>query len=555
MVKLANLRDYPLSPELTGRVLDYLNGFRLFIALALFIAYLAGVLVQAAPFESSTFAGAVLLVYLGFSVYFIVTARRPGARSNELALQSLLLDVLLITLLLNTFSGVAMLLFFVGAAAGIVLPLRLALLVAALASLGVLSQPAVTLLFVGNVDPDQLITAALFGVTLFVLTVMTHLLANWARGYRLIAERQMLSISRLQQINELVIRRLRSGVVAVDADGEIRMMNESAWFLLGSPPAGQRRLAEIAPELNRALQDWQHDPRLEPQTLALDASQAEVVPKFVSLPAGHEVAVIVFLEDNDVVSQRALEMSALSLAELSTSIAHEIRNPLAAISHAAQLLAEDSAQDDGLDGGFDGSQQRLVKIIRNHARRMNEIIENVLQLSRREKSSHELIHLDDWLHELLEEFNGSSPDLRFGLRGVEEAPDTWVLFDRSQLHQVLWKLMENAVQHMGEEHPDPRLELRLRREPETAYCVVSVEDNGPGIPGDRIGRIFEPFYTTRKAGSGLGLYIARQLCEANGAELAVDSVPDQRTRFRIRMPLSSGPGAGAVELEALGGNA
>jgi len=545
---IADFTGYPLSPALTRRVLRYLNGFRLFVAMALAAAFFTGALVQGINFTNTTLAAAVLLVYFAFSVVFILHRPQDEQAVREMALQSLLMDVLLIALLLNTFDGLAVLLVFTGAAAGIVLPLRLALLVAGLASLAILSGPTIAALD-GRDNVDAFVAGGLFGIILFVITLLTHVLANWAREFRLIAEQQLMTLTRLEQINELVIRRLRSGVLAVGPDGHIKMMNESAWFLLGSPPAARRALEEISPELKRALDEWLGDPRLEPETLNLNASQAQVVPKFVGVPAGNEVSVVVFLEDNDVVSQRALEMSSVSLARLSTSIAHEVRNPLSAISHAAQLLEEDEdlAED----------QSKLVTIIRNNVKRTNGIIENILQMSRREKSQHEIFPIAPWLAELRDEFNTAHPDYPFRLelpRGAdgETAADVErlaVMFDRSQLHQVLWKLMENALQHLGDNRHRPELVLRLGHEKDSGFCKVSVEDNGDGIPEEKMVDIFQPFYTTRKEGSGLGLYIARQLVEANQAELTVDSSPGERTRFHVRMTLAGG-GARIIDLDA-----
>jgi len=531
MHKVTDISGYPLSPALTHRVVNYLNYFRLFVALALCAAFFGGVLVQDQAVHDTALGAAALLVYVAFSVYFVLAARKKDEAFYHLGLQSLVLDVLLISLLLNTFDGVAVLLVFVGASAGIILPLRLALFVASLAAIALVTQPLLAEL-AGASTSGSLLSGGFYGLTILVITVLTHLLAQWARDFRLIAERQAQAVSRLEQVNELIIRRLRSGVLAVSPEGEIKLMNESAWYLLGSPPPNKRTLSEVSPELRIALQEWNRDPRHDPQTLALNATQAEVVPKFVALPGGRDIATVIFLEDNDVVSQRALEMSAVGLAKLSTSIAHEIRNPLSAVSHAAQLLAE----DEGLDEG----QVRLVDIIRKQSKRMNGIIENILQMSRREKSQVELVRLGDWLPDLLAEFLAVHPEPRFVLELAPADDDATILFDRSQLHQVLWKLMENAHQHLGEDNPGPRLVLRLEVEPGTGYCVLGVEDNGKGIPEDRLGEIFEPFFTTRKEGTGLGLYIARQLCEANQAELTVESRPDQGTRFRIRTALASG---------------
>ena len=113
-----------------------------------------------------------------------------------------------------------------------------------------------------------------------------------------------------------------------------------------------------------------------------------------------------------------------------------------------------------------------------------------------------------------------------------------VLFDRSQLHQAVWKLMENALQHAGQDGVAPRVSIKMERLLDTGNCLITIEDNGPGIPDEQISHIFEPFYTTNKQGSGLGLYIARQLCEVNQAELTVDSVAGEGAFFHIRLALA-----------------
>ncbi|NND45839.1 MAG: hypothetical protein HKN58_10995 [Xanthomonadales bacterium] len=540
----AGFSPYPLSPELTQRVVSYLNFFRLFINIALSVAYLIGALVLGPALDNTALAVTALAAYFALAIFLFYETRKARLNVYHLAQTSLFIDTGFLALLLYLFggleSGLGVLLVFVTACAAILLPLRIALFLAALATLAVIGESVLGGL-IRTGQTENLVRSGLYGVTVFLTAILAHVLAFWVRDYRLIAERQERTLTRLEQINELIIRRMRSGVLAVDHEGEIRMMNESAWFLLGSPPALERMLPDISPELNQAMEYWQQDRGTEQDAVTLHASQAQVVPKFVALPSDRDIRTLIFLEDNDVVAQRAIEMSASSLAKLSGSIAHEIRNPLAAVSHAAQLLGESDALPEG--------DARLVDIIQQQSRRMNGIIENILQLSRREKSRPELFELCAWLEELMEEFRGAlaRDDLELDLENGE--PPVLVMFDRSQLHQALWKLMENAVEHAGRENHPPRIVLRLENNPKAGYCLVNVEDNGPGIPQDRIGHIFEPFFTTRQQGSGLGLYVARQLCEANQAELTVDSSPSLGTRFHVRLStarVSGEPGLGAT---------
>jgi two-component system sensor histidine kinase PilS (NtrC family) len=529
----ADSSNYPLPEALTRRVLTYLNVFRIFISLVLALAYFTGLYVKAYFLTNSAFVGTVLVSWFVIAIYLAIEAHRRTAQQYFLAQISLFLDILFLSVLLFMFngpeSGIAVLLIFASASGAILLPLRMAVFLASLVALAFVSE-AITGILLRDESLRELMLAGLYGVTAFIIAVLVNLLAYWVRDYRLLAEKQAVQLTRLEQINELIIRRMRSGVLAVDGELKIRLMNESAWYLLGSPSGLGRSLAEVAPELEEALVAWRKNPSIDTDPVTLHTSQAQIVPKFVSLPGTSDIRVLVFLEDNDVVAQRALELSANTLAKLSGSIAHEIRNPLAAVSHAVQLLLEGE--------NIPESDERLLRIIHNHARRMNDIVENILQLSRREKSRPDVINLNEWLEEITEEFRNALPDKSLTLTTSLMANDVQVIFDRSHLHQAMWKLMENALQHAGSEGKAPTVNIATERVPETGYCLITVEDNGPGVLEENREHIFEPFFTTHKMGSGLGLYIARQLCEANQAELTVDSIPGSGTAFYIRLALA-----------------
>jgi two-component system sensor histidine kinase PilS (NtrC family) len=378
---------------------------------------------------------------------------------------------------------------------------------------------------------QPMIQAGLYSVTAMVSAIMANQLAYWARDYRLIAEKQKETLTELEQVNELIIRRMRTGVIAVDETGLIRVMNESAWFQMGSPSVRQCPLKSLSPRLDQALTDWKMNTTADPRPVVLEPSQAQVLPGFVALPGNSGVGAMIFLTDNNVVARRAVELSVNSLAKLSGSIAHEIRNPLAALNHASQLL-EESPQ-------IRLPEMRLINIIQNHAKRMNGIIENILQLSRREQSQPELIPLHVFLPEFASEFQASQVSRQLDFQSaIDLEKETYVLYDKSQLSQCLWKLLDNAVDHASRDKSIPKVRLALTRQEQSGFCVITVADNGPGINQSQIGQIFEPFYTTRKEGSGLGLYIAKQLCEANQAELTVDSKPGEGAFFHVRLALA-----------------
>ena len=527
--------SYPLSASLTRRVVSYLNIYRMVIAMLLGFAQLNQPMDVSGSGSNQAFAGAILISYLLFAAYHLFSAQRKDSNFFRLATYSLTTDILFLSMLVLALGhlggGIGILLVFSSAVAAVLLPLRIALFLASIASLTMIGG-ALWNFHHDTATMESLLQAGLYSIIAMVSAVMANQLAYWGRDYRLIAEKHRETLHELEQVNELIIRRMRTGVIAVDQDCKIRVMNETAWFLMGSPPVRQRLLNTLSPRLDQALASWKKDPFTDQKPVLLEPSQAQVLPSFVALPGDPDFGALVFLSDNNFVARRAVELSVSTLAKLSGSIAHEIRNPLAALTHAAQLL-EESPQ-------IRLSEMRLVNIIQNHAKRMNGIIENILQLSRREHSRPELVPLHTFLPEFVNEFRASLANRELEFEDAINTEETLVVYDKSQLSQCLWKLLDNAVDHAGKDKSIPKIRLALTRDEESGFCIITIADNGPGISKMQLDKIFEPFYSTRKDGSGLGLYIARQLCEANQAELTVDSELGQGAFFHIRLALARG---------------
>jgi two-component system sensor histidine kinase PilS (NtrC family) len=525
---------YPLAGSLTRRVINYLKIYRIIIVLLLAVLYFGTMSEHPWTISDEGFTTAVLTAYLAFAAFQFFIAGRPDVDYHKQARNSLILDVAFLSVLLLSMGalarGLGILLVFPAALAGILLPVRLALFLASIASIAMVVE-AILHLDTELMSLDAVLASGFYGVTTMIACLVSHRLAFWARDFRLIAEKQETEIIELREINELIIRNMNTGVVAVDENFRVQLMNEFAWFLLGSPKVRELLLADLSPRLLQALMNWMDHPTTEPKPLLLEPSQAQVLPTFAMMTGDEELAALIFLNDDSVISRRALELSANSLAKLSGSIAHEIRNPLSAATHAAQLLEESPSMT--------LTDMRLINIILEQAKRMNGIVENILQLSREEHSRPEPVELNAFLKDLGAEFQSTQAAKGLDFEVLIEAGKARVVFDRSQLHQCLWKLLDNSIHHASVKRI-PRVELKMRKDESANYCVISVEDNGPGIPKPRLPDIFEPFFTTRKEGSGLGLYIARQLCEANQAELTVDSVLGQGSSFHIRLALARG---------------
>ena len=318
---------------------------------------------------------------------------------------------------------------------------------------------------------------------------------------------------------------MRTGVLLVDGNGEIRLANEAAMVQLGSSGEGRRNLVTAAPELARHLQRWQHDTTSEPAPLQLSPELPEILPRFTRLLAGSD-QVLVFLDDASLASRRAESLTLATLGRFSASLAHEIRNPLAAISYATQLLEE--SRD------IPEADRRLLEIIYQQTHRMNGIVENVLGLARREAARPEHTDLAEFVRNFVADYQESHPLDNDRLEAhVPRAPVT-AMVDRRQLQQVVTVLVHNALVYGRLPGEPARIGVHARLD-DAGTPLLDVTDRGPGIPERVAAQLFRPFFTTSGHGTGLGLYIARELCLANQASLDYVPVPAGGACFRIRL--------------------
>lgn len=519
--------------ENTWRALSYFNLHRVFIATLFTGLLLSPVLRTLLRPGNPGFASLVALIYLGLAVISVLLRQSRAIPFLFQVCFALCVDISMITMLMHALggvgSGIGILIVITIGGGALLLPGRLAILFAALASLAVLVEHVYSLLYLDR-TLGSATQAGLLGLAYFGTAFLGYALARRARESQLLAERRGVDLANLAQLNDLIIQRMRTGIMVIDERNHIRLMNESAWYLMGMPNPNHRDLPELSPELLGMLDYWRrhHKHALHPIRLAVGVPP--VSPRFTALgDEDAERATLVFLEDTSVVSQRAEELNLASLGQLAGSIAHEIRNPLGAISHASQLLGESRHLDE--------SDLRLLEIVRTHARRMNTIVENVMQISRRERCRPEPLVLSDWLESFVEEYREANH--------VDEEQLCWdapdgelaVNADPSHLNQVVWNLCQNALRYGHLPGEPPRVVLRAGLMDPAGNAVLDVVDSGPGIEPRVASRIFEPFFTSDTRGSGLGLYIARQLCEANQANLEYIPVPTGGSCFRITFPI------------------
>ncbi|MDR2011585.1 MAG: two-component sensor histidine kinase [Rhodanobacter sp.] len=471
--------------------------------------------------------------YLVFALVVPIIAKRLRISLVTGISAVLFVDIVAAALILIALSGYSivpmMILVNVGIAV-LLLPHR-AYLFAAAATAGVLAPFGVDWL-TQPVPPLLGINTLAIIAAYFVFAMLLRYLSGHMRATEDLAAQRGVDLLNLEQVNDLIIQRMTTGVLLVDAENQVLRINESAWHLIGHPSPSQRALGAIAPELLRRLQHWRHSGRAKQTALALAADAAEVIPRFARLAPDDDAHALIFLDDTSLLSRRAEQLTLGSLGRLAASIAHEIRNPLAAIRYAAQLLAESPE--------LTAEDKRLANIINDHCTRANEVVENVLQLSRRERSRPESIDLNVWALVFVEDYKQANDLGSDHLGAVTQNLPIQAMVDPQHLQQVVWNLVQNALRYGRQPYEPAHVSVVTRLATDKALPLIEVVDRGPGIPPKIAAQIFEPFYTTHEYGTGLGLYLAKQMAEASQATLEYVPSAAGGARFRITlMPVAS----------------
>jgi len=405
---------------------------------------------------------------------------------------------------------------------------RDALLIAAAAALAVLLQQV----FVGMVDTApaaDYVTAGVFGAVLFLVAFATWPVANRLRQSEALVRRQEIDLANMAQLSQYIVQHLRESLLVLDAQDRIRLINESAAQILGDEQAFPDALiGEASPRLLYLLESWRKggapaDSVASDDTFVAADGARLIRPHFAPL-AVHPGPMLIFLEDTSLIDEKVQQSKLAALGRLSASIAHEIRNPVGAMSHAGQLLAESPRLAE--------EERRLTQIISSNAERVSAIIDNVQRLSRREQPRRERLSLAAWTEEFRLEFCETMQwqPARFILEAVNA--DVEVQVDPDQLRQIVWNLCENAIKHALPDSPHQHIELRYGRMLSSERPYLEVADRGRGVPPEHSERIFEPFYSGGR-GTGLGLFLARELAQANRATLLYEPRSGGGSVFRL----------------------
>lgn len=521
------------EPNLTWRVVVTLNIVRLLISLTLLGLFFAGPEPRFFGDSNPALFSATAAGYLVFAILLAVSLRMRWVPIGALGVTQMLIDITAIIILTHASGGISsglggLLIVFIGAGS-LVVPAQYPAILAAVATFAILGEQAFAQLTGVQATANYPAAGILSGI-IFAISLAAQPLARGIQASEALARKFGVDLKNLSELNEYIVQHLRESIVVVDASNDVRLVNSSAIRLLGADDlAAGTPLAAAFEPLAEYIIAWRADmsQSSHPEfTLITEDDNARITAHLAPLgKRGHRAGpILIFLEDVSLMNAKVQQSKLASLGRLSASIAHEIRNPVGAMSHAAQLLGESPAltEDD----------VRLTEIIQTHSGRVSHIIDNVLQLSRRDSSRPERLSLKVWLDEFADEFVRTL-ELQEGEFTIASVPDDIeVRIDRSHLRQVLWNLCDNAVKYASETG-GIMVELRAGHMQNQSRPYLEVLDCGLGVDKSMAEKIFEPFFTARSGGTGLGLYISRELCELNRATLLYLDRPSGGSIFRI----------------------
>lgn len=408
-------------------------------------------------------------------------------------------------------SGFGVLLVISLAGAGFISRGHMTLLFALIATMGLFLQEIYSLLTI-DVHSAQYTQASLLSMAYFAVACLAHQLAKHTLASEQHAQECAIDLVKMTLANQLVIQDLQEGVLIIDKDGNIRQRNTYAEKLLDLNPSIGKvelpRLSDYVPEITDRLSSWQGGRDSNFVLLRLTGTNTLVRARVVPIQSDFRNGAVIFIEDMKHIQAQLQQLKLAALGHLAANIAHEIRNPLSAINHAAELLEEVQVAD--------STDSRLVRIICNNTQRLNKIAQDVLQLNRPNNPKLDIINAHEFIQAFLNEFCHIE-SINMNTFILNSSKNILIHFDRDHLNQVLWNLCRNAWRHCRKQIGSIHIELSTGLDANNAQ--LDIVDDGPGIDPQQLKQIFEPFFTTATNGTGLGLCIAREICGSNHASL------------------------------------
>jgi len=465
------------------------------------------------------------LIYIALTLISLLTIKLRWPRFSLQLAFLVGTDIVCITILSHASggiqSGLGVLLLVSLTATGLISRGKITLFFAALASIAVLLQHSYAVL-TQDAAIAQYVQAGLLSTAYFAVAWLAHTMAKYAIASENLAALRGVDLANMAETNRLVIQDMPDGVLVVNERGIVRQYNPGVERLLGYAFSNTDNvsLESCAPMLADRFAVWRQYQGRGHEVLRLPITNHQVRVRFLPVQRDGLGGAIIFLEDMQRVQAQAQQIKLAALGRLTANIAHEVRNPLSSISYATELLQEEK---------HDPAQTRLFQIIMDNTARLNSIVEDVLQLNRRDRVHSEDYNLAEKLPLYIEGL-GHTQGVSQEIFLIKVASACVISFDRGHLDQVLWNLCRNALRYCSKQAGSVQLCAWRSREGRT---VLEILNDGPPVAPETVQQLFEPFFTMTAGGTGLGLYIARELCEANGATLEYRQPAKGGACFRI----------------------
>ena len=517
-------RNY--QKTINWQALAYFNFYRILLSgLFLLLIYL-GHLPQPLGVLDETLFSIVSHVYFYTAILFNFFIYKKIPRYNLQIAVHVLGDIVALSLLMYSSNGLSsgfgMLIIIAVAGGSILREGKISILFAAIATFAVLSHE-LYIQFFEYTDTFNYTHAGILGATFFITAIIGNFLSARVRQTEELAKQQAIEINELAKLNEHIVQRMQSGIIVLDSNMNILLINASAKNLLGEQGEDTNKIFHFIDHyIKDSINEWLNNNGKQNIIIKTHEDEVELQISFIKLNLVSNYQVLVFLEDIARLRQHAQQLKLASLGRLTASIAHEIRNPLGAINHAGQLLYESDA--------LSVEDKRLTEIINDHSLRVNNIIENVLSVSRREQTTPEKFAIVPWMKNFIAEFIARYSLSEDSIQLNINKNNIFVRMDPSQLSQVIWNLCENAIRYS---QAKPMITVVCDISDETDRPYIDIIDYGNGMSDTIKAQLFEPFFTTEVKGSGLGLYLARELAESNQASLSLYSTSSEGTTFRL----------------------
>jgi two-component system sensor histidine kinase PilS (NtrC family) len=519
--------------SLQARAIRIINIFRFFLSLIFVVFNAYSDKLNWIDNDNPSLFLSLALVYMIFSItLLIITPLKTPAVMFFHPIQ-IVIDILFIIIMMHAAggiqSGLGLLLIISIVTASLVSDGRLALFYASVATIGLLLEQSYQIAY-WQLSVSSYTQTAMLSLSCFATASLAYSLAKRILQSEALASSRGLDLENLAQVNELITQEMQDGVLVVDQDLQIRHHNLQAELLLSSKLNLNKllNLKENIPEIAAILSQWTKGNDNEKECITtVNNKQLNVRIEPINHQNRH-LGAVVFIQDWSKIQSAAQQAKLAALGRLTANIAHEIRNPLSAISHANQLLQEDE--------NLNAENARMLQIIADNTQRINQIIKDVLELNRRDRTQQDKINLLEFVTDFHKQFCT-----------IEKIPTTHFIldtgskklitnFDSRHLTQILWNLCKNGWEHSHKNIGSLTLRCSLRHKSArdlTRVLQFEVIDDGAGIAESDRNKLFEPFYTTKSTGNGLGLYISRELAEANNAELIYQPL-QQGSAFILR---------------------